>query len=135
MANRTILGEFDGTYVLRVSRPGADVLNASLSPEFLAFDSRWQDTARVYMSGVVSPWSAIGNDAYIDIPLGYAPTNTTLPVILMQVRCTGTSFYHEDDYVGVMPFVLLGSVARATSFFISKANYHSLHYKILRPFG
>lgn len=79
MANRIILGAFDGTYVLRVSRPGFDVLNPSLPPEQLAFDSRWQETGNVYMEGTFS----IGNSGAYTVEFG--TTFPTPPVVIVRV--------------------------------------------------
>lgn len=53
MSNRVILGAFDSTFVLRVSRPGADVLNTALPVEQLAFDSRWASLAVIHQQGLV----------------------------------------------------------------------------------
>lgn len=53
MANRVILGEFNGDYVLRVSRPGHNVLNTALARKNLAFDSRWPETLQVVNQGRV----------------------------------------------------------------------------------
>lgn len=54
MTNRVILGAFNGTYVLRVSKPGYDVLTPSLTKEQLVFDSRWASTSSVFMSGTIA---------------------------------------------------------------------------------
>lgn len=54
MTNRLILGAFAGTFVLRVSRPGFNVMDDSLPPECISFDSRWQETMNVLMSGQVT---------------------------------------------------------------------------------
>lgn len=53
MANRVVVGAFAGTYVLRVSRPGFDVLNGGLTPEQLVFDSRWSEAGNVFLRGSV----------------------------------------------------------------------------------
>lgn len=54
MSNRLILGSFANTFVLRVSRPGYNVLDDSLPPECISFDSRWQETMNVIQSGRVN---------------------------------------------------------------------------------
>ena len=51
MANRVVIGAFDGTYVLRTSQPGNDVLNAGLTPNQLSFDSRWSEIGNWLSSG------------------------------------------------------------------------------------
>lgn len=53
MVDRVLLGAFDGTYVLRVSRPGYDVKNPALTPNQLSFDSRWQEAGQELMRGSV----------------------------------------------------------------------------------
>lgn len=79
MANRVVLGAFDGAYVLRVSRPGFNVLDPALPPEHLAFDSRWQEAGNVYMEGTFS----IGNSgAYI---VDFGTTFPTPPVVIVRV--------------------------------------------------
>lgn len=55
MANRVVLGALPGGgQGLRVSRPGYNVLDTSLSPKQLAFDSRWPAALRVHMAGSAS---------------------------------------------------------------------------------
>ncbi|EKF43971.1 hypothetical protein NA8A_04145 [Nitratireductor indicus C115] len=51
MANRIVLGAFDGTFVLRASRPGYDVLDPALLPEHVSFDSRWQEAGNIVQRG------------------------------------------------------------------------------------
>lgn len=53
MANRVVLGAFDGTYVLRASRPGFNVLSTTLTTEQLAFDSRWSEAGNIFLRGSV----------------------------------------------------------------------------------
>lgn len=53
MANRVILGEFGGDYVLRVSRPGFNVLDPALPRQNLAFDSRWPENMNIVASGTL----------------------------------------------------------------------------------
>lgn len=77
MTDRIILGAFDGTYVLRASRPGFDVTNPNLPKEALAFDSRWNTVGRIVQTGIArgtmvwvdmlgTHWSAT-----IDVPPDY----------------------------------------------------------------
>ena len=54
MANRLILGAFNGSMVLRVSRPGYNVLDDSLPASAISFDSRWGIAANVMQTGIVS---------------------------------------------------------------------------------
>lgn len=54
MANRVVLGEFDGDYVLRISRPGFNVLSTSLPRQNLAFDSRWPENMNIVTSATVT---------------------------------------------------------------------------------
>lgn len=70
MTNRLILGQFDGTYLLRVSRPGFDAMDPNLRPSQLAFDSRWMTTLQVHISGNVT---MLNNQVVIPHGLGYRP--------------------------------------------------------------
>jgi hypothetical protein len=62
MANRVVLGAFDNTFVLRVSRPGNNVLDTALAPEKLSFDSRWNSLLKVVQQGTIR-----GTMAYVDM--------------------------------------------------------------------
>ncbi|WP_274426740.1 hypothetical protein [Chelativorans sp. YIM 93263] len=54
MANRVVLGAFDGTYVLRCSRPGYNVLSTGLPVERLSFDSRWDEVGNIMLTGSIT---------------------------------------------------------------------------------
>lgn len=54
MANRVVIGAFDGTYVLRVSKPGYNALDPDLPSAGLVFDSRWATFAAVHQQGTIS---------------------------------------------------------------------------------
>jgi len=69
MTNRVIFGDFNGEYVLRVSRPGYNVA-AALATKNLAFDSRWPDALTVHQTGSFSTDDTIS----VSFPsLGYVP--------------------------------------------------------------
>lgn len=53
MVQRVLLGAFQGTYVLRVSREGFDVTNTTLNANQLVFDSRYTETMEILASGTV----------------------------------------------------------------------------------
>jgi hypothetical protein len=66
MANRTLLGLFQGVYRLRISMPGYDVMNAGLGSEQLAFDSAWGRLGKVWMKGAV----AVGSPGSVNVFFG-----------------------------------------------------------------
>lgn len=83
MANRVVLGSFGGTYVLRVSRPGFNVLDDGLSPNAVAFDSRWSDAGNLYMSGSVSisgQYTPSRTSGYSEVMYGRTFSNRPLVV-------------------------------------------------------
>lgn len=97
MANRVVLGAFDGTYVLRVSRPGYNVLSTSLTSEQLAFDSRWQEAGNVYMTGSVvmtTPPSDVGS-----ITVNFGEVLPTAPLVVIRARSRNSN----NIYVPRMP--------------------------------
>ncbi|WP_113154789.1 hypothetical protein [Nitratireductor sp. OM-1] len=51
MTDRVLIGAHDSTHVFRASRPGFDVKSTALSPEQLAFDSRWPEIGNILMRG------------------------------------------------------------------------------------
>ena len=87
MANRVVLGAFDGTHVLRVSRPGFNVLSTGLTPKQLAFDSRWQESGNVFMSG---NFSAPATGSWLTIPFG--TTFNTPPLVLLRIIGDGPRY-------------------------------------------
>ncbi|TKT78434.1 hypothetical protein [Aquamicrobium sp. LC103] len=135
MANRVILGAFDGTYVLRVSRPGFNVLSTGLPNESLVFDSRWVESSNIFMQGAVSPvnpppWN-------IDIPFG--TTFALPPVILYAVTDDGGGTYNVYENVGTHVRIngATNGAGPITSFRIGfdVAQYNQIvHYYVLRNF-
>lgn len=80
MANRVVVGAFAGTYVLRGSRPGFDVLNTGLTNNQLAFDSRWDEIGNVLQTGTFTV-SGSGTLPLRPLPAGM----TSPPIILAQI--------------------------------------------------
>lgn len=83
MANRVVLGEFGGDYVLRVSRPGFNVLDPALPRHQLAFDSRWPENLNIASRGTFAFNS--GNVFDVSHGMSYA----TGPVVLAWVEVAG----------------------------------------------
>ena len=81
MANRVVLGEFNGDYVLRVSRPGFNVLDPNLPRHQLAFDSRWPENLNIAARGTFELITTM------DIPHGM--TYGTGPVVLSWLEADG----------------------------------------------
>jgi hypothetical protein len=102
MSNRLVLGSFDNTYLLRVSRPGANVLNPSLPVESLAFDSRWTNMFTVVQSGnirgIMDNVDMVGWMWYAElaIPASYSG----LPLILLSGRPEYSANYKAATVVG-----------------------------------
>ena len=87
MTNRVVLGAFDGTYALRVSRPGSNVLTTTLPTEQLAFDSRWAAAGNVLAQGSVPCRYQLGDlyaawFAEINGPMGLSRP----PIVFAQFR-------------------------------------------------
>lgn len=114
MANRAVLGAFDGTYVLRVSKPGFNVLSTGLTVDQLAFDSRWAETGNAFMSGS----AAIGSE------VSFGTTFSKPPFVVARIKAVwggvqrwyvltggndGEINYYGDDYlfVGTSAFRIL----------------------------
>lgn len=91
MANRTVLGAFDGTYVLRTSRPGYDVLNTGLAAKELAFDSRWGSAANILASGITRMTLVTGD------LVGYTYCNISLPAGLSRVPVVRALIRHDTQ--------------------------------------
>lgn len=89
MTNRVVLGDFDGTKVLRISRAGNDVLDPDLPKEGLSFDSRWLVALRFMTSG--SFVSGIGTVGMVTVPYPYIPT--LIPVLLVLCRWGSSGSY------------------------------------------
>jgi hypothetical protein len=90
MANRTVLGAFDNTFVLRTSRPGFDVLSTGLAPQQVAFDSRFARAANVYASGVTR------GTLYWDNMAAYSWANIQAPANLPYPPVVKSLFRHES---------------------------------------
>lgn len=99
MANRMILGSFNGDHVLRVSRPEHNVLNPNLARKNLAFDSQWPETMQVIHSDRVSyPASSTANT--FSIPHGGLSLSTGA-VVLMWLEWGGYMYRLNAQGVGV----------------------------------
>lgn len=70
MVNRTVLGAMDGTFGLKVSKPGFDVLTST--GKQLVFDSRWTESLNLLMSGEMTVPSG-GATLYFGQTLPYIP--------------------------------------------------------------
>jgi hypothetical protein len=101
MTNRIILGAFEGTYVLRASKPGYNVLDPALTKEQLAFDSRYFTAMRVLSQGTVQGllewadmvgWSWFGASP---IYLGGSWDANELPTMVVAPRCN-----FSNDIIG-----------------------------------
>lgn len=87
MANRVALGKLpDGSFGLRVSRPGADVLDPSLPGNQLAFDSRWAASSRIHLRGTRTV-PASGS-----VTVNFTKTFSAPPVVLCLIT-DGTNHY------------------------------------------
>jgi hypothetical protein len=102
MSNRLILGAFDSTFVLRVSRPGANVLDPALPVEKLAFDSRWASLAVVHQQGLVRGRMArvdmvgpVWTSSFI-VPANYP----NLPLVIVSARPEWTDLDWSPSSVG-----------------------------------
>lgn len=96
MTDRVLIGAHDGTHVFRASRPGFDVKNTALSPERLAFDSRWPEIGNILMRGTfqlsgVSHGEVSFGATYTYPPLLIVhmsgPNNDTSKWFLIDVAC------------------------------------------------
>lgn len=92
MVNRVVLGAFDGTYVLRASRPGFDVLNTGLTRNQLAFDSRWSETGLEFMSGTFAV------DHGDSVTINYGTTFAQPPIVVLRCIGNGVYFALTDHY-------------------------------------
>jgi hypothetical protein len=92
MTTRVILGAFDGTFVLRASKPGFNVLDPALTKEQLAFDSRYFTAARVLSQGTLQgqlEWAdMVGWSWYAPSPvyLGGSWDPNELPYVIVVPR-------------------------------------------------
>lgn len=84
MANRVVLGAFNGTYVLRVSRPGYNVLDPALPPERLVFDSRWAEANNCFAVGSVT-FGGQDRDVYFGETFAW----NAIPLVVFIPRMSG----------------------------------------------
>jgi hypothetical protein len=84
MANRVVIGAFDGTFALRLSRPGYNVLDPALPPENLAFDSRWTSSTNLVLSGEATFVNASGVTQPITVY--YGETFAVVPLVLVYIQ-------------------------------------------------
>jgi hypothetical protein len=82
MTNRLILGAHAGTYVLRASRPGYNVLDDGIAPAGVGFDSRRTSALKVRLQGIVA-WSG-GTPSTASISFGM--TFPSPPIIFLASR-------------------------------------------------
>jgi len=127
MANRLVLGEFNGEQALRISRPGYNVLSPGLWPEELSFDSRWTEIDWIFMHGYIAiPPGAPG--VQLNFPVLPRP-----PIVLWQYR------YDANSYVSRQHEWASGSVATVYTNNIyfaqcSGINCIGVDYMIMRNF-
>lgn len=58
MANRVVIGAFDGSYVLRVTKPGHNALDPNVPSTGMVYDSRWATFATIRQDGrLVIPYN------------------------------------------------------------------------------
>lgn len=86
MANRVVLGAFDNTFALRVSKPGYNVLSTTLTAKQLAFSSQWAETANTILKGSITFTSA----AYVDVMYGETFTAGNLPSCIFIPRVSSS---------------------------------------------
>lgn len=111
MANRVVLGAFDGTYVLRVSRPGFNVLSTGLTTNQLAFDSRWSDTGLEFMSGNFTA------DNSGSVTINYGTTFATPPTVIFRIIGDGGAYKTTDSNWTLEPATGVSNVNVNTSSF------------------
>jgi len=136
MTTRVVLGAFDNTYALRISRPGYDASNPALDPTLLTFDSRWAALGKIWMTGVI-PGSAFRQfsnggtpEARYDLSLGYTP-GTTQPPTMVGMRLAYTGYFWP---MAAVEFSVIGSVARISFTFMTPASITAFYYLVWRPF-
>lgn len=105
MVNRVVLGAFDSTFVLRASRPGFNVLTTTLTPEQIAFDSRWARAANIYASGVTRGTVGMGDMAGAIYATLQLPANLPYPpVVKALIRHDTRTTEFASAYIGAWPF-------------------------------
>lgn len=129
MANRVVLGEFDGDYVLRISRPGFNVLSTSLPRQNLAFDSRWPENMNIVTSATVTVSTGTTNFSH-----GMSYTNG--PVALAWMQRNGYVYQVDNTGAGAPD----SGVTRYTSMLVTQTQLRlqttlstaTVHYLVLR---
>ncbi|MBX4911374.1 hypothetical protein HJA82_29110 [Rhizobium bangladeshense] len=142
MANRVVLGAFAGTYVLRISKPGFDVLDTSLSAGNLSFDSRWSSVGKVWTKGQVpaSAWSQFSSggtpNARCSFSLGYTPGSNAPPLIIASILLNSTNGSLSGMYRPVfgIEVTLSGSTANVGILYFNKSQINTMYYTVWRPF-
>ncbi|QIG69090.1 hypothetical protein EVB78_057 [Rhizobium phage RHph_N1_15] len=141
MTNRVVLGAFDGTFVLRISKPGFDVLNTSLSDANLSFDSRWGSVGKLWMKGAL-PQSAFTQFSSGGTPsvqasfsLGYTPGANAPPVVLGMMLLSGSNGANSGQYRPLygIEVTVVGSTCTIGMSFFSKPQINTLYYLVWRP--
>ncbi|AGC36063.1 hypothetical protein B7L88_gp019 [Rhizobium phage RHEph10] len=136
MTNRVVLGAFDGTFVLRISKPGFNVLDTALSDANLSFDSRWSSVGKVWMKGVLpqlafTQFSSGGSPSVkASFGLGYTPAANAPPVLIAMMKLAGSSQYRP--IFGLESYVVGSTMNIGISFF-SKPQIDAVYYLVWRP--
>lgn len=90
MANRVVLGNLPGGGAgLRVSKPGVNVLTAGLAPRQIAFDSGWDRSMKVFLSGTVNVPEATAYPQYTTVNFGTTFSSPPLCLVWLE-NPTGT---------------------------------------------
>lgn len=95
MANRVVMGAFDSTHVLRVSKPGHNVLAPGLSKEQLSFDSRWSESALVLIAGIV----AVPVGAWTAVTVNFGVTLSYIPIVIATMRLSGGRMIYANPAI------------------------------------
>lgn len=101
MVARSVLGLFDGSYRLRVSKPTKNVLSTGLTREELAFDSSWDEIIQIVASGTAtSNNSNEGSSTFkryllyeFPVPLTYVPMVLLLNTTTKTLKSDTGSIY------------------------------------------
>ncbi|QIG75629.1 hypothetical protein EVC20_058 [Rhizobium phage RHph_Y2_17_1] len=142
MTNRVVLGAFAGTYVLRISKPGFDVLNTSLADGNLSFDSRWSSVGKLWTKGQVpqSAWtqsSAGGTPvAECSFSLGYTPGANAPPLVIATILLSSSNGAQSGMLRPVFGLeqTIVGSTIKIGILFFSKPQVNTMYYTVWRPF-
>ncbi|QIG76836.1 hypothetical protein EVC30_007 [Rhizobium phage RHph_Y1_11] len=102
MANRVVLGAYNGTYAFRVSFPGFNVLDPALTKDQLAFSSEtsWAtETANILLTGFFL-WSG---STYIDVLFGQTFATNKIPMVLFwpflsSGQVNGSDYIYQESW-------------------------------------